>query len=428
MPVVNMKHMLEHAYQHNYAVGAFDVINLEFLQGVLEAAERCRGPVILSVSASHLPPSDLGALLSAVETAAQRASVPTAIHLDGGCDILAAVNGINKGCNGVKAHMAGHDLAENIARTSDVTGMAHQCGVTVEGQVGYARTPEQTDTVEAEVVQTSVAEAKVYAERTGVDCLAVFVGTAHFTGEGKRKVDWSRLKQINEALSRPLVFHLGSRLSDDQIHRLILNGVAKINDHTVGDTVSRCLKRLSGTGEGDCRAVMMNMREVVSEEVERRMRLWGAAGRAAEVAERCDRWAPVDQLIDCNGNGLDERQLKATLNHGVEVLRGIPGVRNVYTLKGVGGHRGYSWLVRFCHPEASESARHHPDFAAFADKRVLSSHGEGNRRGGFDQEQNGKASVSAQNAHRQTPEAKRPAVPRLPTSAMSSTPRVRFAT
>ena len=87
MPLVNMKDMLQHAYRHKYAVGAFDLVNIEFLQGILEAAERCRAPVILSLAESHFAHFDFEPVIAAVETAAERASVPVAIHLDHGASL-----------------------------------------------------------------------------------------------------------------------------------------------------------------------------------------------------------------------------------------------------------------------------------------------------------------------------------------------------
>ena len=374
MPLVNMKDMLEHAYRHNYAVGAFEVVNLEFLQGVLAAAERCRGPVILSLPESGSR-ADHEVLLPALEAAAQRASVPVAIHLEHARDIATVVHAINHGCNGVKADLGDQELGENISQTSAMAAAAHDCAVAVEGQLGFVPRPEGP----GEISQTTVAEAKALVERTGVDCLSVIVGSAHSPADGKRKIDWNRLKQINEELGLPLVFHIGTSLSDNQIHRLISTGVAKITDHTLGDDIGARLKLRANAADGGYAAVMHGVGEAVCEVVEGRMRSWGAAGRAAEVLERCEHWLPLDQVINYHADGLDEQQLATAMDRGLEVLGALPGVRAVYSIKAEDhdGDLRCSWLVRFCHPKAWESVRQHPDYVAFADLRVRAANGGG---------------------------------------------------
>jgi len=101
MPLVDMKDMLKHAYHHGYVIGAFDLVSLDFLQGIMTAAERTRAPVILSLAESHFEYFDFELVMPAVETAAKRASVPVAIHLDHGASLASAVAAINHGCNGI---------------------------------------------------------------------------------------------------------------------------------------------------------------------------------------------------------------------------------------------------------------------------------------------------------------------------------------
>lgn len=387
MPLVNMKDMLEHAYRHKYAVGAFDVVNLEFLQGTLEAAERCRGPVILSVPASRLSSSELEVTMSAAEAAARNASVPVAVHLEDGCDLASALHAISQGCNSLKINCADQPFGDNVRQTAEVAAVAHGCGVTVEGQLGCLPSPggDQAPSAAQSAAYTTVAEAKAFAERTCVDCLSVHVGTAHGTAKGKRKVDWSRLKQINETLGLPLVIHIGTPLSDNQVYRLIAGGAAKINDHTLSDTVAQRLQMGFDNSGADFENIIRNVRESVGEQVERRMRVWGTAGRAAEVLERCEHWAPVDEIIHYRGDALEEAALESTMARGVETLGSIPGVRSVSVVKSpdAGNHPRFSWLVRFCHASASEAAMQYPDYAAFADKHARPANGGGTPSGGL---------------------------------------------
>lgn len=375
MPLVNMKDMLEHAYQHNYAVGAFDLVNLEFLQGILAAAERCRAPVILSLAESHFEYFDFDLLMSAVETAAQRASVPVSIHLDHGRDLLSAVRAINKGCNGVMVDASSQEFAENLRITREVVEMAHGCGVPVEGELGYVPgvAGEDTDCRPNDVVYTTVAEARAYVERTGVDCLAVSIGTVRGRMKAKPKLDWQRLKQINEALDIPLVINGGAGLNDSQFRRLIANGVAKINYYTALADVARDRLRTSGKGNGNSSyaAVMHGVQDAVGQEAERCMRQWGAAGRAAEVLAQCSHWLPVEHVIIYNADGLEETSVEAVMAEARRVLSAIPGVREIRSGEAVYDDASYkySWLVRFCHPAAIDSYRKHPAHVAFTNQR-----------------------------------------------------------
>ena len=374
MPLVDMKDMLQHAYAHGYAVGAFDLVSLDFLEGVLASAERARAPVILSLAESHFEYFDFELMMPAVETAAKRASVPVAIHLDHGASLNSAVHAISLGCNGVMVDASHTDFSENIRITKAVVETAHACGVPVEGELGYVPGVEGEDAEHhpGELAYTTLAEARAYVERTRVDFLAVSIGTVHGRMKGKPKLDYQRLKQINEALSIPLVIHGGTGLSDDQYRRLIANGVTKINYYTaLADAAGASIRANARADRANGYTVLTkDVQDAVSAEVERKMRLWGSAGRAAEVLSRCRAWMPVEHLIIYNVDEVDEAHVEMMMAEGRRVLGAIPGVREVMTGKAVleNAKYHYAWLVRFCHPAVIDSYREHPDHVAFADK------------------------------------------------------------
>lgn len=374
MPLVNMKDMLQHAYDHNYAVGAFDLVSLDFLEGIMLAAEKARAPVILSLAESHYEFFDFELMMPAVEAAAKRAEVPVAIHLDHGVSLESAVSAINLGCNGVMVDASHQDFSGNVETTRAVVDMAHACGVPVEGELGYVPGVEGEDAERhpGELEYTTLAEAKAYVERTGVDFLAVSVGTVHGRMKGKPRLDYQRLKQINEALRLPLVIHGGTGLSDDQFRRLICNGVSKINYFTaLSDAAAKQVKKNAANAHGSgYTGLQRKVGEAVADEVERCMRLWGCAGRAAEVLARCQPWLPVEHLIIYNVEGIDQECVESMMAEGRRVLSAIPGVLDVFTGEAVQEDAGYryTWLVRFCHPKVIDSYREHPDHVAFADK------------------------------------------------------------
>jgi fructose-bisphosphate aldolase class II len=374
MPLVNMRDMLHHAYENRYAVGGFDLVSLDFLEAIVDAAERCRSPVILSLAESHFEYYDFELAMAAAERAAQRAAVPVALHLDHGASYESAVRAINLGCNGVMVDASQAAFDDNVALTKRVVDAAHACGIAVEGELGYVAGVEGEDAAKhpGEVVYTSVAEARAYVERTGVDCLAVSVGTVHGRLRGRPKLDFERLKHINAAVKVPLVIHGGTGLSDEQFHKLITHGVAKINYYTaLADAAGA---RIRGNALADANSgytgLIKGIQEAIRDEVERCMRLWGSAGRAAEVIAQCRPVQPVAHVILYNIELMNEADIEVMMARGREVLARIPGVRRVVTGWAVGERPRYrfSWLIEFASREVVETYRDHPLHVDFADR------------------------------------------------------------
>ncbi len=374
MPIVDMKDMLQHAYHHGYAVGAFELVSLDFLEGIMMAAERARAPVILSLAETHFEYFNFDMIMPAVEAAARRAQVPVAIHFDHGTSLESAIDGINRGCNGVLVDLSHMDFAENTRLTKQVVEMAHACGVAVEGELGYVPgvEGEGAETFPGELAHTSLAEAKAYAERTRVDFLAVSIGTVHGRMKGKPRLDYTRLKQINEALGIPLVIHGGTGLSDDQYRRLVANGVTKINCYSaLSEAAAKQIRtNVSKQKNGSYSGFMKDVKKAVADEVDRYLRLWGAAGRAAEVLAQCQPWTPVEHQFTYNIEGRDQAGAEMLLAEGQRAFATIPGVREIFSGEAMQDDASYqySWLVRFCHPAVIESYRKHPAYIGFTDK------------------------------------------------------------
>jgi fructose-bisphosphate aldolase class II len=365
--------MLHHAYRNGYAVGSFELVSLDFLEAIIAAAERCRSPVILGLAEPHFESYDFPLMMAAVERAARDCKVPVAIHLEHGASYVSAVRAINLGCNSVMVDASHEPFPVNVSETRRVVEMAHACGVTVEGELGYVAggAGENAAKHPGAVIYTSVEEAKAYVERTGVDCLAVSIGTVHGRLRGRAKLDFERLKRINDALGLPLVLHGGSGLTEEQYHKLILHGIAKINCYTgLSDVAAKHIRASAQTHDGGYLETMQGIRSVLQEQVERSMRLWGSAGRAAEVLMQCQPWQPVEHVTMYNVEGAADAQLEAIMAHGREVLSAIPGVRRVFTGWAVAEQAQYRccWLVEFAHAKVIESYRHHPEHVAFANQ------------------------------------------------------------
>jgi len=373
VPLVNMRDMVQHAYRNGYAVGGFDLVSLDFLEAILSAAEARRSPVILSLAESHFDYYDFRLAMAAAEVAAQRASVPVAIHLDHGASFESAVKAINAGCNGVMVDASHESLESNVAMTLQVVDMAHACGIPVEGELGYVAGVEGEDAERhpGAVVYTSVAEARSYVERTGVDFLAVSIGTVHGRMKGEPVLDVERLRQINETLNLPLVIHGGTGLSDVQFGKLIANGVAKINYYTALADAAGAAMRANMTADSRCgyTGIVKGIQQAIGAEVERCMENWGSAGRADAVLSVAEAWRPVHHVIVFNVKNAGDADAQTMMREGERILSAIPGVRRVVTGTAAQETASYrfTWLIEFAHKKVIASYRDHPDHVSFAD-------------------------------------------------------------
>lgn len=372
MPLVNMRDMLQHAYKNSYAVGGFDLVSLDFLEAIMAGAEAKRSPVILSLAESHFEFYDFELAMSAAVAAAKRASVPVAIHLDHGASYESAVKGINLGCNGVMVDISNAPFENNVEKTKQVVDMAHACGVPVEGELGYVAGVEGEDAEKhpGEVVYTSVEEAKTYVEQTGVDLLAVSVGTVHGRMKGEPQLDFDRLQQINETLGIPLVIHGGTGLSDAQFKKLIAHGVSKINYYTaLADAAGDCMATNVSGGAKGYTNIVKGIQSAIQQEVERCIELWGSAGQADAVMKSATPWKSVHHLIIYNTENATDEQVDTMMTKGRETLCKIPGVLRVETAIAVTENAKYkfTWVIEFTHENVIASYRDHPDHVNFAD-------------------------------------------------------------
>lgn len=374
MAIVHLGDMLGHAYRNDYAIGGFHLFSLESLTAVIGAAEACRAPVILNIAQNHADLFDLETLVAAAEHAAARAGVPVALHFDHGKSVSAAVEAIRWGCNGVTFDGSQQELPDNIDRTREVVAMAHECGVPVEGIVGCIAGEHHPGTREygSRAELTSVEEARAFVERTGVDSLAVSVGTCHGRSEGKCKLDLQRIAKIRAAVDVPLVVHGGSGLTEEQIRRLSATGIAKINYYTalVEIAQAKLAENVRKSRGGAVVSPLVGVTEAIRSQVEAQLRALGSAGRAAEVLLRCRPWQPVEHVIVFNVSTSVSVDIQQLMAHGRRVLSDIPGVRRVYTGRARKADAAYRfcWLVQFVHPAVIDSYREHPLHKKFADE------------------------------------------------------------
>lgn len=228
MPLVSSKELLLKAQKENYAVGAFNVENMEMVQAVIEAAEELQSPVIMQTTPSTLKYADADYFYANVATAAKKASVPVVLHLDHGSSFELAMKVFRAGYTSIMIDGSHSVFEENIEITKAVVKVCHPANVPVEAELGKVGGKED-DLDGGAGGYTDPAEAAEFVERTGVDFLAVAIGTAHGVYKGIPKLDLERLSEIREAVSVPLVLHGTSGVPDDTVKECIKRGICKVN-------------------------------------------------------------------------------------------------------------------------------------------------------------------------------------------------------
>ena len=280
--LTSTKELLETAQKHSYAIGAFNLYNLEGVKAVVNAAEAENSPAILQILPQVL---DYGgsALIALFLEAADSAKVPMSVHLDH-CDEKTTIKtALEAGIQSVLADGSSFPLEENLAFTREMTDLAHGKGATVEAEVGRISGTEDGMTVaEKEAKMTDPQEAKTFVGESRVDFLAVTIGNVHGSYHGEPKLDFDRLGKIRQQLQIPLVLHGASGLPAAMIQQSIDLGVCKFNVNS--EVRKKYLQFWQEYGRTESKSDLLDcqkrvtaaMQEVVSE----KMRLFGSAGKA----------------------------------------------------------------------------------------------------------------------------------------------------
>lgn len=228
MSFVTSEKMLLDAQKGGYAVGAFNVENMEMVMAVIAAAEELRAPLMLQTTPSTVKYAGLDMYLANVRTAAERANVPVCMHLDHGDSFDLAMQALRTGYSSIMIDGSHSVFEENIAVTKAVADACRPSGIPVEAELGKVGGKED-DLDGGSGGYTDPMEAKEFAERTGIGSLAVAIGTAHGVYKGEPKLDLDRLAEIRKVVSIPLVLHGASGLSEEAVKESIKRGICKVN-------------------------------------------------------------------------------------------------------------------------------------------------------------------------------------------------------
>jgi len=304
--LVTNKDLMVPARRNGYGIGAFNVNNLEAVLAVAEAATEEKSPAIVAVTPGAVKYGGLPYLSRIVRTAAELASVPVALHLDHGEDFETASKCVGAGFTSVMIDGSSLKFEDNTVLTKRVVEMAHPKGVSVEAELGRLAGVEESTVEEKDAILTDPAVAKEFVDRTGVDTLAVAIGTSHgaYKFKAEPKLDFERLKLITKQVSIPLVLHGASSvpswiiekaskygaelggakgIPEEHIQKAISMGIAKINidtDLRLAFTAAVREVLANSPKEFDPRKILGPAKEAMKQVVKGKMRLFGSSGKA----------------------------------------------------------------------------------------------------------------------------------------------------
>ena len=305
--LVTNKDLMIPARRSGYGIGAFNVNNLEAVLSVVEAAVEEKSPAIVAVTPSAIKYAGLPYISKIVRTAAELASVPLSLHLDHGEDFETASKCVGAGFTSVMIDGSHLKFEDNISLTKRVVDVAHPKGVSVEAELGRLAGVEESTVEEKDAILTDPAVAKDFVERTGVDTLAVAIGTSHgaYKFKAEPKLDFERLKLISKNVSLPLVLHGASSvpawiiekaakygaelggakgIPEENIQKAISLGIAKINiDTDLRLALTAAVREVLANSpkEFDPRKILGPAKEAMKQVVKGKMKLFGSTEKTA---------------------------------------------------------------------------------------------------------------------------------------------------
>lgn len=284
MPLVPVKELLKRAEEGKYAVGAFNVNNMELVQAILAAAEAEKAPVIMQASQGAIKYAGIEYIYALASLAASRSTVPAALHLDHGTSFEQCMKCIRVGFTSVMIDGSKFPMEENIALTNKVLEVARATGVSVEAELGkIGGTEDDIHVDERDAFFTDPEEARYFVEKTGVDSLAVAIGTAHGQYKGIPQLDFPRLEKIVSLVKIPIVLHGSSGVPDEAVQEAIRLGVRKVNiDTNIREAFTAACRQVldNNPKEIDPRKVLGPAREAATQVIREKIRVFGSAGRA----------------------------------------------------------------------------------------------------------------------------------------------------
>jgi fructose-bisphosphate aldolase, class II len=285
MKFLTMAEILQPCVKQNWAIGAYDTFNLEITQAIVDASAADQAPAIIMIYPNHNPQAEWTTLLKIIEAEVERSGIPAALVLDHAKTIDQVEYALELGFSGVMIDASLEPLEQNIAITRKAVELAHAKGASVEAELGHVGVGQEVTEDEQKASLTRVDEAERFVKETGVDALAVSIGTLHGLYRGKPHLDFERIAHLRAACRIPLVLHGGSDTPDEDLRRAIETGIDKINIWT--DVRIPFLQTLKETLEGPIKKLEVHeafgaARKAATEVIRKKNQLLGAAGKASQ--------------------------------------------------------------------------------------------------------------------------------------------------
>ena len=283
MALVTMKEMLKDARENKYAVGMFDVHNMEMVRAVVEAAEQEQAPVIMALAEGHVhSKNDIEEISNIMVYAAKKTKQPVAVHYDHGMHMEYIVQVLKCGFSSVMYDGSLLPFEENVRNTKEVVRLANLFDASVEAEIGHVGQGEDGVEDGSEMEYTKPEDAKRFVEETNVDALAVAIGTIHGVYRERPTLDLERLHVIYRTVDVPLVLHGGSGLSDKEFRDCIDNGISKVNIYT--EIVQTAMKEIhadiTNKRQSTYPQLMRQSVDAMRENITAHIRLFGSSHKA----------------------------------------------------------------------------------------------------------------------------------------------------
>jgi fructose-bisphosphate aldolase class II len=279
-----MTELMQQAKREKFAVGQFNMNNLEFAKAIMEAAEEENSPFIYGVSEGAIKYMGLDYVVAIARAAAEKSKIPVVLHLDHGSSFEVAMQCIKAGFTSVMFDGSHYPLEENIRLTREVVNAAHAMGISVEGELGTIGGTEDDLTVAEEDAKLAKPEEAIrFFEETKVDALAIAVGTAHGMYKGEVRIRYHIIEEVSSKVPVPIVLHGGSGVPDEAIRKSIELGVGKINVNTENQVaMTNAIKEVFAKKPDvyDPRKYLGPAKDAMKEVVKSKMRLFGSSGKA----------------------------------------------------------------------------------------------------------------------------------------------------
>lgn len=280
---VTMKQILDRANEENYCVAAPNVFNFETIKAVFQAAVEENSPLIIDINQFVFTKYTNGEYLPMIiRKMAEEVNIPVALNLDHGKDFDAIVKAIRAHFSSIMIDASEFSFDENVRRTKEAVKMAKAVGISVEAEIGHVGFGKEYTDSDPSKLFTDPKEAENFIEFTGVDALAIAIGTAHGEYSGTPKIDFQRLKEIKDKCKLPLVLHGGSGTGDENLARAAKSGINKVNLFT--DLRLESQKAIKKAQEDNPGIMLIDLEDIsmnaFKEKTKFYMRLFGCSGKA----------------------------------------------------------------------------------------------------------------------------------------------------